>query len=376
MSFYNEYIKYRDLDFNGVFNNITGKQIKRILNKDRISAEDFLALLSPAAEKHLEEMAQKSHWITVKNFGRTILLYTPMYLSNYCNNQCKYCGFNALNKIPRRQLSFEEVETEAQAIASTGLKHILILTGGARQIATIEYIKRCVEILKKYFSSISIEIYALSFEEYRQLIDVGVDGLTIYQETYNRKIYDEMHVKGPKKDYMFRLDAPERACRASIRSVNIGALLGLDDWRREAFFTGLHANYLQNKYTDVEVSISLPRIRPHEGDFKPNYIVTDKNMVQMILAYRLFLHRVGITISTRESSAFREKIIRLGVTKMSAGSSTAVGGHIQSKNNDEVNQNLSEQFKICDNRSVEEMKKVISSLGYQPVLKDWDLLYQ
>jgi 2-iminoacetate synthase len=258
----------------------------------------------------------------------------------------------------------DEVEAEAKVIASSGLKHILILTGDARKIASIDYLKDCIRILSRFFSSISIEIYALETSEYAELIEAGIDALTIYQETYNSDLYQKLHIKGPKADYRFRLDAPERACIAGIRSVNIGALLGLDDWRMDAFFTGIHAYYLQRFFPEVEVSTSLPRMRPHAGDFQPNNIISDKNLVQFMTAFRLFMPRAGITISTRESEGFRNNILRLGVTKMSAGSSTIVGGHTTSKND-------TGQFDICDHRTVAEMRELIMSQGYQPVFKDW-----
>lgn len=364
MGFYNEYLKYKDFDFDGFFKTVTDFDIEKILQKDRLTQWDYLALLSPTAEKYIEEMAQKAHKLTVQHFGKTILLFTPLYLSNYCTNQCVYCGFNIKNKISRKHLSLKEVEMEAEAIAKSGLKHILILTGDARKIASPKYIRDCVKILSKYFSSISIEVYAMEQEEYADLIEAGVDGLTIYQETYNEELYDRLHIKGPKKDYHYRLNAPERACKASMRTVNIGALLGLDEWRREAFFTGLHANYLQNKYTDTEISISLPRLRPHAGGFYLNHMVSDRDMVHMMVAFRLFMPRAGITISTRENAHFRNNIMRLGVTKMSAGVSTAVGGHIQKEKK-------TGQFDIADERTVAEMKEFILQLGYQPVFKDW-----
>lgn len=365
MNFYNEYLEYKHLDFPGFFESLTKQDIVKILKKNRITALEYLALLSPCAEDHLEEMAQKAHQLTVLNFGKTILLYTPMYLSNYCTNQCLYCGFSTKNKFSRKQLTLAEVEEEAKDIAGTGLKHLLILTGDAKRIASVEYLKSCVHILRKYFPSIAIEIYALEEEEYRELITAGVDSLTIYQETYNEELYDEIHLKGPKKDYSYRLNAPERACRAGIRSVNIGALLGLDEWRKEAFLTGLHANYLQNTYPDVEISLSIPRLRPHLGSFQPNSIVTDKNMVQFMVAYRLFMPRAGITISTRERAEFRNNVLRLGVTKMSAGSSTVVGGHT-------VAEKDPGQFEISDVRNVAQMWAAISDLGYQPIFKDWE----
>ncbi|MDW7675935.1 MAG: 2-iminoacetate synthase ThiH, partial [Bacillota bacterium] len=327
----------------------------------------FLALLSPKAESHLEEMAQKALRLTVQHFGKVIFLYTPLYLANYCVNECVYCSFSIKNKITRKQLSMEEVEQEAKTIAQSGIRHILILTGESRKKSSIDYLKGCVEVLKKYFSSIAIEIYPLTELEYGDLINSGVDSLTIYQEVYDESAYDQLHIKGPKKDYRFRLDAPERACKAKMRAVNIGSLLGLENWRKEAFSTGLHAHYLQNNYIDTEISLSLPRIRPHLGQFHPKSVVDDKSFVQILLAYRLFLPRAGITVSTRESAEFRDNLMKLGVTKMSAGSSTEVGGY-SGEDSDQG------QFDISDERSVEEMRKAIYGHGYQPVFKDWDII--
>ncbi|GAE86884.1 2-iminoacetate synthase ThiH [Acetivibrio straminisolvens] len=368
MSFYERYLEYKNFDFEGFLEKVTDRDIINIINKDRRLTElDFLMLLSNKAVKYLELLAQKANKLTLQNFGKVIFLYTPMYLANYCVNQCVYCGFNITNNIKRKKLSLEEVEREAQAISSTGLRHILILTGESRKESPVEYIKDCVKILRKYFRSISIEVYPLYENEYAELVEKGVDGITIYQEVYNEEKYKALHLKGPKRNYLYRLDAPERACRASMRNVNIGALLGLYDWRREAFYTGLHADYLQNKYTDVEISISLPRIRPHCGSFMPDCKVEDRELVQIMIAHRLFMPRAGITISTRESEKLRNNLIGLGVTKMSAASSTQVGGHTLDDKSDG-------QFDINDRRGVEEMKQLIYSKGYQPVFKDWQAI--
>jgi len=358
MSFYNIYKEYED--FNGF--KVDEETIKKAIISDNPTINDFWALLSPAASKHIEEMAQRAHKITLQNFGKAITLYTPIYLSNYCTNECIYCGFNVNNKVARRKLNFDEVEKEAKFIASTGLKHILILTGESREHSPLSYIKDCIKILKKYFSSISIEIYPLTEEEYKELIEEGIDGLTIYQEVYDEKTYDKVHISGPKKNYRFRLDAPERACKQNIRTVNIGSLLGLTEWRKEAFFSGLHAKYLQDNYASTEISISTPRMQPHCGNFNP-ITVSDKELVQIILALRIFLPHVGITISTREASLLRDNIVPLGITKMSAGSTTAVGGHTITED--------SVQFDISDKRNVGEIKTMLLSKGYQPVLKDW-----
>ena len=327
----------------------------------------FYRYLSKGAEGSLEEMAREAHAITLKNFGRTIQLYTPLYLSNYCDNQCPYCAFSSKNDIGRRILTLDEVEKEAKVISGAGLRHILILTGESRDRSSPCYIKECVKLLKGYFDSISIEIYPLTEDEYRELAREGVDGITIYQEVYDEAIYRKLHGSGPKSDYNFRLDAPERAAKAGIRFINIGSLLGLNDWREEAFLLGFHAKYLQDKFPDTEVSVSLPRLRPHEGNFRAAFEVTDKDMVQMILALRLFMPRLGITLSTRENASLRDNLIPLGVTRMSAGSSTRVGGRtIERKGEHDT-----PQFEISDERSVEEVMAMLNRKGYQPVLKDW-----
>jgi len=367
VSFYDTYLKYKNFDFKNFFNSVTENKIKYILSKERINRLDFLSLLSEKASGFLEDMALKSHKLTISNFGKVILLFIPIYISDYCSNSCLYCGFSAKNKIQRRHLNYDQIETEAKKIAETGIKHILLLTGDAPKIATVDYIKNSVKILKKYFSGIGIEIYALTQNEYNILIQEGVDSLSIYQETYNEKLYAKLHPAGHKKDYHFRLNAPESACMAKIRSVNIGALLGLDEWQKDAFFTGLHADYLQNKYMDAEVSISLPRIRPHAGDFKISHQITDKTFVQIMTAIRIFMPRAGITVSTREAPEFRNNIIKLGVTKMSAGSSASVGGYA-------LHNNDTKQFDISDTRSVKKMEEAITKLNYQPVFKDWQTL--
>lgn len=366
MSFFDVYREYKNFDFAGFFAGQTGADIARAAERGRLRPLDYLALLSPAAEKQLEEMARQAHRLTVRHFGRTILLYTPMYLSNYCVNKCVYCGFRSGNELERKKLTPAEVEAEAALIAAAGLKHILILTGESRKESPVTYIKECVQVLKKYFTAISIEIYPLKEEEYAELAEAGVDGLTMYQEVYDEEIYAEMHPAGPKRDYRFRLEAPERACRAGIRSVNVGALLGLEDWRKEAFFTGLHAEYLQNKFPDVEISISPPRMRPHLGGFPPRVTVTDRNLVQYVVAFRLFMPRGGITVSTRERPELRDHLVRLGVTRMSAGSCTAVGGRTAGDSTG--------QFEISDERDVAAMADMIYSQGYQPLYKDWQYI--
>jgi len=364
MSFYEVIESIKSQDISGYIDNITENDVRRVLAGRTCSPEDFLALLSPAAEPFIEQMAQKAHEISIRQFGRIIQLFTPIYLSNFCTNGCVYCGFGCNNKIPRKQLTIDELANEAKSIADTGLRHILILTGDAPKIATVAYLEECCLKLKGYFSSIAIEIYALTEQEYLALANAGVDGLTIYQETYNEKLYDSLHPFGPKKDFRFRLDAPERGCKAGMRMVNVGALLGLDDWRIDSFISGLHAYYLQDKYPDVEVSMSLPRMRPHAGSYEPKFPVSDINFVQIMLGLRIFMPRCGISISTRENAEFRNQIMKLGVTRMSAGVTTAVGGHTQKDEG-------TGQFDISDERSVAQMVSTITETGYQPVFQDW-----
>lgn len=370
MGYYEICSKYKNFEWEKAFGAISEGDVEKAIASEDAGVKGFMALLSPAAQTLLEKTAMRSHEITLRYFGRTIQLYTPMYLSNYCDNSCVYCAFNTNNKIERRALTLKEVREEACSIASTGLKTILILTGESRQMSPISYIKDCVRVLKEYFSSISIEIYPLTETEYSLLISAGVDGLTIYQEVYEEDIYNRMHPSGPKSGYRFRLDAPERGAKSGMRSVNIGALLGLGEWRKEAFFLGLHAKYLQDKFPDAEIGVSIPRVRRQPGGFKAPYAVSDKNIVQIIVSLRLFLPRIGITVSTRESASFRENLVPLGITKMSAGSTTRVGGRIGTREEREG----AEQFEILDKRSVEEIERMLESKNYQPVLKDWTCL--
>lgn len=365
MSFYNVMENYTSEKLRCFIENVKPEDVRRVLARNRLSEFDYLTLLSPAASDFLEDMAKKAHEITVRQFGKTILMYTPMYLSDHCVNLCRYCGFNASVSTPRGRLELDDIGLEAEAIAKTGLKHILVLTGESRVHSSPEYMKNCVKRLLKYFSSVSIEVYPLEKEEYVELVKEGVEGLTLYQETYNEELYDHLHLKGPKKNYMFRLDAPERGCISGMRTVNIGALLGLDIFYRDVFYTGLHAAYLQRRYPEVDISVSFPRMRPHNGLFQPEHPVTDRQMVQVITALRIFMPRAGITLSTRETEDFRNNVLPLGITKMSAGSCTKVGGRVKEGVNDG-------QFDISDKRSVEEMAGDLAARGYQPVYKDWE----
>jgi 2-iminoacetate synthase len=364
LSFVKVQALYRDFDFESRLRDVSEGKVDAILAKERISEEEFLSLLSPNARCRLEQMARKAEAITKRHFGRVITLFTPMYISNFCDNACAYCSFARQRSIVRRHLSFDEIREESRRISKSGLRHILVLTGESRSRASPSYLSESIRIIKEHFSSIGIETYPLKEDEYQLLINQGVDGLTIFQETYEESAYHCFHRGGPKDDFQFRLEAPDRACRQGMRTVSIGALMGLATIQRDAFFTGLHARYLQKTYPRTEVSISFPRIRPLAGEFSIPFPVSDALFVQIIAAMRIFLVSAGITISTRESKQLRNALLPLGVTKMSAGVSTAVGGHSEAQS--------TTQFEIADFRSVEEMKTDLLSLGYQPVMQDWD----
>lgn len=358
--------QYENFDFDAFFSKITLRDVDGVLNKDRLSPQDYLTLLSPTAVGRLEEMARRAQAETIKHFGRTVQLFAPIYVSNYCINTCVYCGFNHENEFARRHLSLEEVDREAQVISQMGIKHILLLTGEHPAKSTVDYMADCVKVLKRYFSCISIEVYSLTEEEYRQLVNAGVDGMTMYQEVYQQDRYEPLHPSGPKKDYLFRLDAPERACKAGMRTVTVGALLGLAPWRQESFFTGLHAAYLQERYPAIDVQVAPPRLRPCHGGFQAISPVNDTDLVQYILAYRIFMPHSGIGLSTRERPELRDQLIKLGVTRMSAGVSTAVGGYSDKKEEG--------QFELADERGVEEIRLMLKKNGYQPIFQDWHYL--
>jgi 2-iminoacetate synthase len=368
MSFLEVVDTYQSFDFDDFFAQVTDADVEASLRRDKPGPMDFLCLISPKAAEHLEAMAQKARQLTVQYFGRTIQMFIPLYISNHCANHCAYCGFNHENPITRRILTLAEIEAEAKAIAETGMKHVLFLTGESPRHTPMSYLTDTARLLKKYFASVAIEIYPLTVEEYRALNAAGVDGMTLFQETYDRAVYKIVHPAGRKRDYPWRLDAPERAAAAGMRAINLGPLLGLAEPRREIFFTGLHARYLENKYLESELAVSLPRFNDAEGHYQPGYRVDDRLFVQFITALRIFLPRAGITISTRESAAFRDRILPWGATRYSAGSSVGVGGYVAD------GQEHPPQFSITDNRSVEEVAAAIVKGGYQPVFKDWDMI--
>lgn len=346
---------------------VSAADIGRILGKSRLDERDFLSLLSPAADTKLEEMARRAHALTLQHFGRTVQLYTPLYLSDYCENQCLYCSFSARHAFVRRKLSLSDLEREAAAIWSHGLRHLLILTGESHRESPVSYIRDCAILLRKRFRSLAIEVYPLTEAEYADLAAVGVDGLTIYQETYDEAVYRDLHPAGPKRNYRFRLEAPERGAAARMRRVTLGALLGLADWRQEVYCLGLHARYLMDRFPDVDIAAGIPRLRPHAGFYAGSCRVTDRHLAQIVLALRLFLPRLGISLSTREQPRFRDHLLPLGITHLSAGSITSVGGHVEETCSDDA----PPQFEIADHRSVAEVMAMVRASGYDPVLSDW-----
>ncbi|MBE0501041.1 MAG: 2-iminoacetate synthase ThiH [Desulfuromonadales bacterium] len=365
MTFMNEINSYDSAELLQQIEAKTSSDVLRALSVERPDIEAFKALLSPAAEHYLEAMAAKAHRITQQRFGRTILLYAPLYISNECTNGCVYCGFNATNKVPRRTLTLDEVEREARILYDQGFRHILLVTGEAPKKVDDAYLAAVVRRIRSLFSSISIEVYPMSADGYQLMVDAGVDGLTIYQETYDRALYSELHPFGQKRDYDFRLETPARGGAAGLRRIGIGFLQGLGNFRTEAFFTGLHARYLSKQFWRSLISISFPRMRPAQGVFPPPYPVSDTHLVQLICAMRLLMHDAGLVMSTRESATMRDNLLPLGITQMSAGSCTAPGGYTDLDEG-------TEQFTIDDDRSPAEMAEVLRRFGYDPVWKDWD----
>lgn len=339
-------------------------EARRVLEKETLDLSDFALLLSPAAAPLLETAAQKARQVTRRQFGNVILLFTPMYVSDHCVNSCPYCSFAHQQAIGRHHLTHEAIEREAAAIAESGIRHILLLTGEAPGLADLPYLEKTVAILKKHFSSIALEIYPLDTDGYRRLAGAGADSLTIYQETYDEKVYGHYHKNGPKADFRFRLEAPERALDAGLRAVTIGPLLGLKNPYEEAVCAAFHLAWLRETYPWAELAVSLPRLRPVVSGFVPPHPVDDRAFVRLLTAFRLFMPECGITLSTRESAAFRDALLPLGVTKMSAGVSTAVGGHSGAESTG--------QFEIADTRSVDEVRNGLLAKGFQPVMVDWD----
>ncbi|MFO7748720.1 MAG: 2-iminoacetate synthase ThiH [Desulfobacteraceae bacterium] len=353
-------------DVDGYLERVTENQVQASLNKVRLNRMDFLNLISPAAEPFIEAMAVRSRNETVRNFGRTVGLYAPIYISDYCANGCIYCGFNAANPFERTRLSLEEIEEECRILADTGIRHTMLLTGEDHLKTPLSYLEAAVQVMKRYFASISLEIFPMDREEYQVLNRAGADALTVYQEVYDRTIYREVHPWGKKADFVYRLGTPERAAQAGFRSVNIGTLFGLGDLCREVFVMACHARFLEKKYPHVEIGLSMPRMQKADNAISPRNLLSDFQFVQFMTALRIYLPSMGMSISTRESAPFRDRLLHLGVTRLSAGSKTDVGGYARGDGKDVA------QFDIADDRSVDEVVTMIANSGYQPVFKDWE----
>jgi len=344
------------------------QDVRHALNRDNLTLNDFIALISPAATPYLEQMAVKAQQITQLRFGKTIQLYAPLYLSNECQNICTYCGFSMDNKIRRKTLSNTELLLEAMALKSVGVNHVLLVSGEANKTVEINYFLQAIELLKPHFSQISIEVQPLELTEYQLLQAAGVYAVLVYQETYHREVYKKYHPKGKKSNFDYRLDTPDRIGQAGIHKIGLGVLLGLEDWRVDSFFTAAHIAYLQKNYWQTRYSISFPRLRPAAGSVAPNFHLSDKHLLQLICAYRLWNENLEISISTRENESFRDHIIPIGVTTMSAASKTNPGGYV-------VDPQALEQFEVSDERDMETIKNQIRKMGYAPVMKDWESTY-
>ena len=343
----------------------TEADVIRALNRTKRTLEDFKALISPAAQPFLEEMAQLSSAITKKRFGNTIQMYAPMYLSNECQNICTYCGFSLTNKIPRRTLTDVEIIKEAEYLKSKGYDHILLVTGEANKTVGVDYINKAIQLVKPYFSNISIEVQPLDQDEYALLAKNGLYAVLVYQETYHRAEYKKHHPKGKKSNFNYRIETPDRLGKAEVHKIGLGALFGLEDWRADSFFTALHLKYLQKTYWKTKYSISFPRLRPFSGGLEPKVEMTDRDLVQLICAYRLMDEDVELSISTRETPVFRDNIVNLGVTSISAESKTNPGGYT-------VEPETLEQFEISDERSTEMITSMLKNRGLEAVWKDWE----
>ena len=368
MNYNTAYDFLRQFDFEEVRCNIyaqTSADVERALSNEHRDVEDFFALISPAAESYLEPMAQEAHRLTLERFGRTMQLYLPLYLSNICSNSCMYCGFSKEHKIHRRRLTLAEIDCEVEAIRQLGFRHLLLVSGEDHSRRSWEYYLEVVKHLRSHFAQLSLEVQPLDTEQYAALGAAGISNVCVYQETYHEARYPQYHPAGKKSDFRYRLETPDRVAQAGIEKIGIGALLGLEDWRADSAFTALHLNYLKRRYRQARYSVSLPRLRPAVGGYNPDFPIDDKGMLQLILAFRLLDQHLEISLSTRESEAFRNNVLTLGITSMSAGSHTEPGGYA------EEHEEL-EQFTINDSRSPEAFAQYLRSVGYEPVWKDWD----
>lgn len=369
MSFYDEMKQYT---WGGVEDEIrsrTGADVEAALSARHLGPEGLMSLLSAEAAPYIEQMAQRAHSITQQRFGKVINLFAPLYLSNVCMNSCIYCGFNTRNPVERLTLTPDQTQVEGKFLHDLGFRHVLLVSGEAPKIISMDYLLKNIEKLRPLFPSISIEIYPMKTSEYAELCANGVDGLVVFQETYNEELYAKVHLGGKKRDYQWRLATPERGGEAGFRRIGLGALLGLGDWRVETLFMALHARYLSRTFWKSQVTISFPRLQPAAGGFEPLHPVSDFDLVQLITALRIFLPDVGFTLSTRESPQLRDHLIPLGITSMSAGSRTDPGGYTHAQ---ETEAEAGAQFTIADERSPGVVADVIRSHGYEPVWKDWD----
>ncbi len=351
----------------------TARDVKTALGHSTCTVEDFKALLSPAAEPFLEQMAERARLETGRHFGNTVYLFTPLYIANYCENYCVYCGFNCYNHINRMKLTMEQIEKEMKVIADSGMEEILILTGESRGMSNVAYIGEACKLARRYFRMVGLEIYPVNTDEYAYLHACGADYVTVFQETYDTAKYETLHLLGHKRVWPYRFDAQERALKGGMRGVACSALLGLSDFRKDAFASAMHVYYLQRKYPQAEMSLSCPRLRPIINNDKINPLdVHEKQLCQILCAYRIFLPFVGITVSSRESAAFRNGIVKIAATKVSAGVSTGIGDHDSKYNGKEAEgARGDEQFEIDDDRSLDRMYRDIAGEGLQPVLNDY-----
>lgn len=344
----------------------TANDVERALHDHAATLDNFIALISPAAAAYLEPMAQLSRQLTQQRFGKTMQLYAPMYLSNECNNICTYCGFSLDNKVRRRTLTSAEILQEAGALKEMGYEHVLLVTGEANHTVHVDYFKNALQLLRPHFAQLSMEVQPLEEEEYRTLKENGLYSVLVYQETYHRDDYKKHHPKGKKSNFQYRIETPDRLGRAGVYKIGLGILIGLEDWRTDSFFTALHLQYLERTYWQTKYSISFPRLRPFSGGLEPKVVMNDRELVQLICAWRIFNQEVELSLSTRETPRFRDHVIQLGITSISAGSKTNPGGYA-------VEPESLEQFEIADERSPAEMARIIAAGGYEPVWKDWDV---
>ena len=365
--FINEISRYDWDDIRRRILDIDQTEAEQVLSKGYPSAygmEDFLALISPAATPFLPQMIELSRRITQERFGKNMQLYIPLYLSNECQNICTYCGFSFSNKIPRKTLSDAEILQEIEVIKSYGYDNVLLVTGEHDRLVGIDYLLHAVKLVKQHFAQVSIEVQPMEQYEYERLKEAGVYAVLVYQETYHREVYKSYHPKGKKSNYDYRIDTPDRLGKAGVYKIGLGVLLGLEDWRTDSFFNALHLEYLQKNYWQTKYSVSFPRIRPHEGDFQPKSELSEKELLQLICAYRICFPDVELSLSSRERAAFRDAVFPYGITSMSAGSKTEPGGYSNSE--------ALKQFEIHDDRSPAEIAQMIQSRQYEVVWKDWD----